>query len=573
MKLLKLIGVRTLFIAVAMFLAVSVGIPALNHVSSDAVKKVILSVGMAGEAYAATPDYICDGTDDNVQIQLAIDALPATGGKVIIFGGNFNFGAIVSRAINNVVIEGSGKSTYFAHDGATPLFSVGAQTGWVFKDFRTDAGYLTVNGDTIVDRVWNVDYLVGAPSGATYYVASSTAPANEKAKANWVADGIADDVQIQAAIDALPAAGGVVSLSTGYFNITNTITLPATPKAVELAGQGIATVIYVSNGSDCNAVVISENASKCVIRDLRLIGNKANNASGNGIIVYGYSWMPRLENLIIEDFKQDNLVFTSTSATYTYDAVIRNIDSRLAGAVGVSLNYIADSYLDSIFSMSNGSYGVSDNSQACIFNLTHTYDNAGTSYYQQPGAHDNTYYKFISETNDDSGAQISGYRNSFIGASVYNNSQSAANTFDGFYVTGDSNIFTGCMCVDWSRGTQRYGIVFEVGADNNIVSSCYFNGNATAAILNGGSGNIIRNNKGWVTEASGTATMTTTSYVVTHGLSVTPTLAKIRIIGLEDPTNDVGTIWVSNATATQFTVHVENDPGASDWDFGWSYQD
>ena len=70
---------------------------------------------------------------------------------------------------------------------------------------------------------------------------------------------------------------------------------------------------------------------------------------------------------------------------------------------------------------------------------------------------------------------------------------------------------------------------------------------------------------------SGTATILNgnTSVVVTHGLAVTPTLADISVVAGEDPTNSVGLIWVDTITATQFTIHCEADPGASNLDLGW----
>lgn len=61
----------------------------------------------------------------------------------------------------------------------------------------------------------------------------------------------------------------------------------------------------------------------------------------------------------------------------------------------------------------------------------------------------------------------------------------------------------------------------------------------------------------------------TTSIAITHNLSYTPNAEDITVIGKENPTNSVGTIWVDTIGATQFTVNVENDPGASGWDFGW----
>lgn len=172
MKLLKLIGLRTGIIAVALFVAFGFVAPAVQNYLPRAVGDMVTTIGMAGEAYAATPDYICDGTDDNVQVQLALDSLPATGGKIILFGGNYAFSATVSRAINNVTIEGSGKSTYIAYDGATAVFSAGVQTGWIYATFATDTGWVTTSsaGDTILEGpLWNNGNLISnvVASGAT----------------------------------------------------------------------------------------------------------------------------------------------------------------------------------------------------------------------------------------------------------------------------------------------------------------------------------------------------------------------------------------------------------------------
>ena len=64
----------------------------------------------APAAIKARADYICDGTDDDVQIQQAIDALPSTGGKVKLSSGTFTIGATVIMD-NYQRLEGSGKST------------------------------------------------------------------------------------------------------------------------------------------------------------------------------------------------------------------------------------------------------------------------------------------------------------------------------------------------------------------------------------------------------------------------------------------------------------------------------
>jgi len=88
----------------------------------------------------STADYICSGTDDDVQAQAAMDTLPVTGGKIFLLDGTFNFSSQVTRAINNVLIEGQGAATKINLDGYTPVFSAGSQNGWVFENIATDSG-------------------------------------------------------------------------------------------------------------------------------------------------------------------------------------------------------------------------------------------------------------------------------------------------------------------------------------------------------------------------------------------------------------------------------------------------
>lgn len=76
----------------------------------------------------------------------------------------------------------------------------------------------------------------------------------------------------------------------------------------------------------------------------------------------------------------------------------------------------------------------------------------------------------------------------------------------------------------------------------------------------------------YIAANTGTATINSgaTTAVVTHGLARTPTAALIRVAFTENPTNDPGNWWLSSVGATQFTVNVRSDPGASSLDFSWS---
>ena len=189
--------------------------PAVSNLLTRVGVKRELTIAFIDTVYAATADYVVDGTSDDVQAQQALNALPSVGGKLIFFSGNYDFDVTVSRAINNVTIAGSGKGTYFANNASTPLFSAGSQTGWVFEDFRTDAGYLTVSSDSLVSRVWNNTSLVGP--AASVMVAAVDATSVEKAQAllsgGTVCDGTNDHLDL-AAVD-----GGAMILSSGTFTM------------------------------------------------------------------------------------------------------------------------------------------------------------------------------------------------------------------------------------------------------------------------------------------------------------------------------------------------------------------
>lgn len=312
-------------IAVLAVIVVMAGTMAVQGVPPDSlvgriispIAKSRLTIGLVGVAYAATPDYLVDGTADDVQVQAALNALPSTGGQLILFGGNYNFSATATRAINNVTISGDGKGTYVANNGATALFSAGAQTGWVFKDFRTDAGFITMANDTVVDRVWNNTTLVMPAGASTIIVASVNATASEKAAAHFIADGAADDVEIQAAINALPVTGGTVSLVGTAFNLNAGLTIGngssaavSTRNGIVLHGQGsgvddgafpapyggaTGTILRYVGGATTSVVTVSGAINGVQITDLAI---DANGLAGTGLNVI---------NAIQSTFEQINI--------------------------------------------------------------------------------------------------------------------------------------------------------------------------------------------------------------------------------------------------------------------------
>jgi hypothetical protein len=166
------------------------------------------------------------------------------------------------------------------------------------------------------------------------------------------------------------------------------------------------------------------------------------------------------------------------------------------------------------------------------------------------------------------------------GGIVAGNSQETTGALDGIIVAGG---LTGGIIIDGvfaqSAGgvadKQRYGIHLVTGAtDNYTIINNFVSANLTAGINNNATGTnkTVKYNHGYVTEAKGTGSIAsgTTTDVIAHGLDATPSIGDIQIVGGENPTNDIGNIWITAVGATTFTVNVRNDPGASNWDFEWS---
>jgi len=201
----------------------------------------VLTIGPEKVYAAGVADYSCDGVNDDVQFQAALDALPAGGGKLVVLAGDYVFGATVLRAIDNVTIQGVGRSSYIAWNGAGSLFDAGVQNNWVFRDIRFDAGGVDVVTATDwsfenvyigatyyayrVDAAITADeFAVPTGRGATVCVAASDSTASGKAQADYICDGTADDVEINLAITAANAlSGGTVVLLDGTYTVADSI--------------------------------------------------------------------------------------------------------------------------------------------------------------------------------------------------------------------------------------------------------------------------------------------------------------------------------------------------------------
>ena len=96
---------------------------------------------------------------------------------------------------------------------------------------------------------------------------------------DYLCDGTADDVEINAAIQALPSTGGEVVILDGTYNITATIAM--NKDNVTLSGNGAATVLKCM--SNFSTGVVTVTADYCTVRNLQILGNISSYPSSNGI--------------------------------------------------------------------------------------------------------------------------------------------------------------------------------------------------------------------------------------------------------------------------------------------------
>lgn len=185
----------------------------------------------------------------------------------------------------------------------------------------------------------------------------------------------------------------------------------------------------------------------------------------------------------------------------------------------------------------------------------------------------NTFTGIISQNNMRHGICIyGGSENKFSGGIITDNDYANTASWDGINIDADSdrNEFIGFLI----RDNDNYEVkIANANCDNNKFVFNDFTGSDRQGVLSdSGTGTKMNFNQGFVTEYSGTATIlnATTSVIVPHGCSYTPTATDISITPTATCTNDPGMIWVSAIDATNFTVNCLRDPGASGLAFSWA---
>lgn len=211
-------------------------------------------------------------------------------------------------------------------------FIIGSSTigTWVKKTLAQTITILRTSLDSI--------YATTGARTATFTVGTTGSGAD------YICDGTADNVQIQAAIDALPAGGGKIFIRAGTYNTAVPIYL-SSYTAIE--GEGDETIIFLSAGSHC-PVFINEHADDGTatedifikVTNLKIDCNYANNA-GSFLIDDNYHYANAITLVDVTNATIRDLTILNSGPWAAIYASLSDVNTALSDSdISICGNYI-----------------------------------------------------------------------------------------------------------------------------------------------------------------------------------------------------------------------------------------
>lgn len=464
-------------------------------------------------------EYYCDGTADDVQIQAALTAVGITGGIVYVKEGTYDITAQLLIP-SNVWLRGSGWATILR---LTNSFAVNTY-------MITNSTAVTGNSNIIVS-----DFQVDGNK------ANNTGNLKYGILFENVSNPVFDKIYIHDCVMSGLNTGGT-GLPT-YYNGQRVLMSNCIGENMGTNGSAF----YIDEARDvsmvnCHSYGTGTGRSGITIQssvNINLDNVTVRDEEGNGTPIY-------ITGALSGDRPIQNINLSNISIYTTGVAVSKYglwLEGRAAGSIyatGIKLSNVK---------IYGGYFGIN-----ASFIKDFQFTNVSV---------DNAYGH---------GMYIANSLNGYIQAIVKNSNQAGSDN-NGITLANVTGVRTeGSHCYDDQVvKTQQYGILEASGSDYNTIIGNDLRGNAVGAATIIGANDKVGFNLGYVTANSGTGSIASgaTTAVITHGLSVTPTVDDISITFAEQGSSDYGRWWVSTITSTQFTLNVSVNPGASNLDFGW----
>jgi parallel beta-helix repeat protein len=463
----------------------------------------------AGTASTLQASYTADvdGSDAEILLTAADGALrirdaASTVGNLFVVeaNGGSDYFAVASSGITLGINTTLAANQSLTITGGNTASRPGSPTeGMVYFDTSTDSLLTYANGKWQSDR------------GEYVVVAANDSTQAEKDSADYVADGTADQTEINNALTE--ASGGKVILLAGTYVANATILIP---NNTTLAGTGPGTVIELADIDATDNLIETSGASKTgqIIRDLTLDGQDSLNTVGTQYAVYfvsvgsgngsGARQGGSVINTYIKDFR--------TSGFYSNASDNNNIVNNVFQGNGGSGIYIPGSTENTLISgnrfIGNGGDGleiVGGSKNTITSNVFE--GNGGSGLYYNTG----TYVTISGNTSNDNssrGLYLYNLDDSTVSGNTANSNTSrgleifstdttvTGNTFNGnasngiYALTVNTTSFTG----NTIQNNTSAGIFFNGGGDDNIVSGNTVSGNSSGIYLTSADRNTISSN-------------------------------------------------------------------------------
>jgi hypothetical protein len=390
---------------------------------------------------------------------------------------------------------------------------------------------------------------------ATIVIAASNSSAKSKAQADYVCDGIDDNVEIQTALDLIKTLGGRVLLTEGTYHITATL-IPTSVSGGNRAGNKV-----ILSGMSTGAILLWEGAPEGWIIDVpHAWGFKVENLSfdgnanaGNGLRIYGSV----VESIVITAQRNS---FHNLHFIHCTTAIQIGIDGTSMSAT----NYFHHTQIDEC---TNGIYLNSSNADQVNF------------YGGIINGCENAIFAHVSGVVEFHNIEITNcntlLRKGIIGMISFYGLTDEGNT--AFFANDDAistcnSPLSFYSCLLQSPATYGPGSFLKIISVGCIINQhvvltsqivwCSIGDNlSVGSITPGEYGTLSRlpiRNKG-----TATVTGASTSVVVTHGYPTPSTiLVTARQLGQ-------GGYAVTSRSLTTFTISFEVEPGENTWTFDW----
>ncbi|WP_343241640.1 NosD domain-containing protein [Methanoculleus sp. UBA312] len=394
---------------------------------------------------------------------------------------------------------------------------------------------------------------------ATYVVAASDAPAHVKKQADYVCDGTDDQVEIQAALDALPTGGGIVHLTTGNYtlDVTGSFYVGQSSYSLKIEGDGRHLIgspgatLKLKDGIDIggtdveNDILVAVWIAACTnarISGITFDCNRTQITAGQMVAMFHRELSENVEidrNIIKNHNKwalwgdngpshwtiHHNVVYGPWSgfAIHNSDGGNHIISNNIVGlgsycSTGIFVDSVAGVIIRDNVIVRPNAYGIS------LYDTVDHVQIVGNQIQGAAGVAAVKGIKILSKGDE---------------ASSCNYNQISGNVL----TTNVTALSIGVYIEDaYVRNSDIYDNVFD-GPDTPIVDQ--------------GTGTKIRHNRGYVTENKGAAASTADGGTIAHGCAAAPTTATVS----GSVAGEI--VTVTSIDATNITVAIKKSDGSA----------